>query len=633
MSLQDSPQDNARPHKLVCGHGFVAQQSRRTHPDQPKLETSQHPHSTRTAPTRATLAALERVMYRGQWLLIGADNRKISTVRSLDALRNGLATGAAVTAAARLVDGVHGADIDAEDSVIGDAVAEALVAWCVKHALPYLVRESGRPGGRHVITAITHHHVSPAEWHTLCGELAEAFGVVVDDRTDKALRLLTAPHRLGSSSRVISCTLSPGDVVDARNLYDGIPSAAHTGSRRPKPARSIRGVPGPSRSEAEFRVAMVLARRGYTMDEAWTELHHQLNENAKAFGQGRDWWERYVWLIAMTKAAAEQGLSPTQAWTLVERDRLSSCGRKWWDELWSLSKDEAAGDRPRAVRLVGELSPTALDSADPGAADAMRRGLHHAVGATLSGVDPRRRHSVLVVLCALVPALLTREGSMSMRQIAERGHVYTSTVQTAIATAVEYGLLTVAHRYPGGARACQTYALGPTAERHVREAESSPHTSCSTPAPLGDSSPSKLSALHSGEREAWTPRSDVLSSVAPGDRLATSAHPVAKNLRSQWVQKQWWVSLTAEQQAERIRLRRIHLGQLHPSLRRTWFTWLDERAGIVAAATTFIASSPKPAPEAAAVLAAAPVTLHRGLRALKPNYQPGAHDVQHVLAA
>ncbi|MGW6730193.1 hypothetical protein ACWF9G_30205 [Nocardia sp. NPDC055029] len=618
----------------MCGHGLATEKGSRTHPEQHKNETSQRNHPAPSAPTRVELGALERVVYRGQWLLIGADNRRVSTVRSLNALRQGLAAGTAVTAAARLVDGVHGADIDSEDPVIGDAVAEALVAWCVKHALPYLVRESGRPGGRHVITAITHHHVDPSEWHTLCQKLSEDFGVVVDDRTGKALRLLTAPHRLGWPSRVISRTITPGDVVDARNLYDGIPSATRAGSpRRNSHARAARRVTDGSRSEIEFRVAMVLARRGYTLDEAWTELRHQLNENAKAFEQGRDWWKRYVWLIAVTTVAAEQGLSPVQAWALVERDRLGACGRSWWDELWLLAKAEADADRPRAVRLAGELSPTALDSVDPGDAEAMRRGLHQAVAATLIGVDPRRQHSVLVVLCALVPALLAREGSMSMRQIAERGHVYTSTVQTAITTAVEHGLLTIACRYPGGARSCQTYALGPAAQRYVERPPSSPHTSCSTPAPLGHSSPSKLTALHTAEREAWTPRSDVLASVAAGERLATSKHPVAKNLRSQWFQKKWWTSLTVEQRAERIRLRQTELGQLHRSLRRSWFTWLGERAGIVEAAEHFIASAPEPAPEAATVLAAAPVTLHRGLRDPAVTHRICTAADQLVLAA
>ncbi|MFF2088620.1 hypothetical protein ACFVVM_32955 [Nocardia sp. NPDC058176] len=558
----------------------------------------------------------------------------MSTVRSLDALRRALDTADVATVAASLVDGVHGADIDAEDPVVGDAVAEALVAWCVANNLPYLVRESGRPGGRHVITAITHHRVDPAQWRALCKKLSQRYRVVVDDRSDKALRLLTAPHRLGLPSPIISCTLTPGDVIDARNLFPGRETRVSERKATTKAGKSARRVPDGSRSEAEYRVALVLARRGYTAEEAWTELKVQLSDNAKVFepGRGRDWWQRYVWLSAVTTVAAEQRLHPDQAWALIERDRMTECGRPWWDELWSIAVAEAATGRPRATTLVGELSPTALDAADPGEAEAMRRGLHEAVEVVLASVDPRRRQSVLILLCALVPALLVRGGSMSMRHIAERGQIRTSTVQSAVATAVEYGLLVISQRYGGGtAKTCQVYALGPAALSYIRKAQqSSPHTSCSTPAPTGSANQSALTELHAAERAAWTPRCDVLAALAPGERLATSQHPLAKNLRSTWAQRNWWRTRSPEEQAERLRLRRETLAGLHRSTRNAWFDWLVKREQIAAAAARI--SSGAGTDEDGALVTAAPIALHRGLKR-PPWTADSVDDGQGVLIA
>lgn len=566
----------------------------------------------------ALLGALERVMYRAQWLLIDEDNRCVDRpLRSLTALRRGLTDGTAATAAARLVDGVLAADIDIDDPIIGDAIAEALVAWCVKHDLPYLIRDSGRAGGRHVITAITHHRVDPREWRSLCRQLADSYrehGAVVDDRTGKALRLLTAPHRLGRPTRVLACTLAPAHVLDARALHIARPQRG----RRSGATKQKRGGRGSrvssSRSEKEFGVTLVLARQGYTIDEAWTELHLQLPESAKSFEQGRDWWERYVWLIALTVVAAEQGHTPEHAWELVERDGLADCGREWWDDLWTLKLDEAAMNRPRATLLPGQLPPSALESADKGEEQIMLRGLHRAVEAALPTADPRRRRSVLIILCALVPALLVREGSMSIRAISVRGGVHTSTVQTAIATAVAHKLLVITTRYAGGSKACQSYALGEAALPHIEAArESSPHTSCSTPAPTGSANIKKLKRRYTRDRKAWTPRCDLMESLASGERLATSQHPTAKLLRSRWAQKTWWTTQTPEQQEHRRSARRAVLAALHHTTRRRWFDWLNERSEIDAAADRFTARTATAADMAR--LAQPPIAYHRGLLA------------------
>lgn len=575
------------------------------------------------------LSALERVMYRPQFVKIGPDNLGTGTVRTLDTARAALGEDTVATVAGKLTDGLMAADIDAEDPLIGDACAEALIAWCIDHTVPYLLRESGRPGGRHVVAVVTNSTVPVKEWARLCRTLSHRYQVVVQDRTGQVLRLLSAPHRIGLPSPVIACTFTPAIVMNAFRFRR---AAAKTKTRRGRhdDATYEPGDGDSSRSGREFGVACAMARAGWAAQQAWETLRA---DAGKAAESGRAWFLRYMWERALTIAAAEKALTETEAWEFV----ISECpgarvrGRDAWRYWWRRALAEAAVDRPRRYRLPdGEITGPTLAPEIAATLAATRDGLRAAADAALTGADPRRRHSVHAALYALAYAIVTRDGAMSTRMIAERARLDTKTVRACLATALSSGLLLYSRRYGGGAKDCDSYVVGPTALAAVTAAQrgSSP-TRCTTPAPHGTASLPRLRSQHAHDRRRWHLRCDVLASLAPGERLATSTHPAAKLLRSLWHQRKWWASLTPEQQHERREQRRALLRGLNQVDRSNWFNWLERRELITNAADRTTAH-----PEVgddARLLRAVPATLHRGMA--DPGWRTHSRPSANRLAA
>ncbi|WP_280393456.1 hypothetical protein [Nocardia wallacei] len=534
---------------------------------------------------------------------------------TLDEARAAIADGTAASAAGRLAAGLLGADVDAADPVIGDACAEALVAWCVEHGLPYVLRESGRPGGRHVIAVVTGSGVPVRKWARLCRRLAREYGVVVQDRTGQHLRLLTAPHRVGLPSQVIACTADPAQVLDALEIT-ARKRPARRGRRSPaRPGR--RGGFDLTRSGREYGASCAMARAGYTARQAWQVISQLVGKSAAL---GERWWRRYMWLSAVTVVAAEQGLDEDAAWELARRACPAAClarGRAWWrDGKWSAAVAEAAVDRPRRYRL---------DDTDPAAAEtelspevraeiaATREGFEAAVAAELGGLHPQRRHSVRAALWALAAAIVTREGSISVRCLAIRARLDGKTVRRALATAVQAGLIVATHAYTGGRADCDAYGPGPAATDHLIAARStvSP-TRCTTPGAHGRASRKRLHAEARAARRTWALRCDALAALAPGERLADSRHPAAKLLRSLHHQRTWWRNLTSDEQHARREARQAHMRRLPVDDRRSWFGWLARRELISNAADRLLTRTA--APDDLETLLAAPLTVHRGMR-------------------
>ncbi len=597
-------EDTLRPDAVTTG-------SQRVGIPEPSVHTFKRANSRVIRPNRALLGALECVMYRAQWVLIDRENHGI-VIDSLDAARAAIASGTAASAGGRLADGLLGADIDAEDALVGDACAEALIAWCGRHQIPYLLRDSGRPGGRHVIAVVTHSAVPVEQWNKLCRELSNRHKVVVDDRTGRVLRLLTAPHRIGLPSPVLSCTITPSDVLDAPKGQLPRTVKHRLASDRPKARPSAQ--PG-DRSAYEFGVACAMARRDYTGKHAYTEL---VALDGKTAERSKRWFQRYLWIPAIATVSAERGLDHDSAWKLAQRDCGAECDRLgivWWRGLWERAVSEAKTTRPRRHRLPDEV-PADPNTLDQDQLAATRAGLAAAVDSLLGGIDPRRRHSVHVVLHALAVALVGREGSMSLRDLSLRSLIDLKTARRAIGTAVEHGILVVTHHYGGGATDCTAYGVGPSAAQHINAASSgSSPTSCSTPAPTGRCHPARLHGRYARERRIWSLRCDALSTLAPGERLATSQHPTAKLLRSLWYQRKWWVSMTSDEQDQRRTERKGVLGKLSRSERTAWFNWLSRRETIVAAAAALKAKPGHSLPaQAERALRQAPLTVHRGMR-------------------
>ncbi|WP_280357516.1 hypothetical protein [Nocardia otitidiscaviarum] len=569
--------------------------------------------------SREFLSAVERVMFRRQFVLIDADNSSPARVDTLEEARAAIAAGTVPTAAGRLADGLLGSDIDADDPVIGDACAEALIAWCDKHRLPHLLRESGRPGGRHVIAVVMNEQVPVKEWARLCRDLSRRYRVVVQDRTGQAMRLVTAPHRIGLPSPVIACTLTPAAVMDAirvrRTAIRGKGRKTSSGRSR---ASTATVQADSTRSGHEYGLTCAMVRHGWSPQQIWEELRGQ---GGKAAERGQEWFRRYMLMNAVTTVAAEDQASEAEAWARAVRacPKIQAYGRDWWRYWWRRALAEAATTRPRRRKLPttgGQVGELPLETARE--LKATRRGLLAAVDTCLPDIDPRHRRSLHAGLYALAYALVIRDGSMSVRAISESARLDTKTVRTVLRTAQETGLLVIRHHYAGGASDCTAYGLGPaalaivTSEITTAPEDYSP-TTCTTPAPHGAACPTRLRRQHRADRRSWRLRCDVLAELAPGERLATSRHPVAKLLRSLWYQRQWWHSLTSEQQEQRRDQRRAMLGTLSRSRRSEWFDWLADREEIVAAADRLTGSTADAGDTG--LLLAAPVTIHRGLRA------------------
>ncbi|NEW42519.1 hypothetical protein [Nocardia cyriacigeorgica] len=543
-------------------------------------------------------------MFVPQFVLIGRDNERVGTPPDLKAARAALARGEAATLGGRLADGVYGADIDTDDPVLGDAAAEALVAWCVCQGLPYLVRESGRSGGRHVIVVRTHAKVKPSAWAKLCAKVTRQLAISVTDRTGQVLRLPTAPHRRGLSAPVVSCTITASTVLDR-------PAARATRRQGRSSARlGATGSPG-TRSESEFGLSCALARAGYNTEAAWREVQ---SLGGKSADRGRNWWTRYMWVSAVSIAAAEDGLDESAAWQQARR-ACPPISRRWWAPVWKRARAEAKTDRPRRRRIAS----AAADAAQLQRIEDYRAGFAAAV-AELPAMDPRFRKSVAAALHALSAPLVTRGGSVSDRDLSLRALLDKKTVRKALSYAIDHNLIIRNHEYKGGAKDCTGYELGPAVTITAQPSETSSPTR-GTPHPCGTSNASRLRRTYHQERQRWRRRCDALASLAPGERLANSQHPAAKTLRSLHFQRIWWTSRTREQQETRRTERREVLAQLHHSQRSAWLDWLDTRADITRAADRLLAHRADLLD--AQRLSTAPATIHRGLVGL-----PGGIDSQ-----
>lgn len=373
--------------------------------------------------TDTQLQDLDERLFRGPWVLIAPDNTSPARVRSLDAARAAITDGPVHAVAGRVRDGVLAADIDPVDgyAIYGDVCAEELVAWCLHHDLPYLVRESGRPGGRHVVSlARTRRHRT--QWRALCSRLGRRYKTPVDDRTGKSLRLLTAPHRGGLRSPVISCTLTR-TTLDQALVAAATPSKATGHRSAPRPAAT--STRDTSRSGREYGLLCAMVRSGYSAEAAWRVV---ATPGSKAAARGLYWWRRYQWLNAVTTVAAENHIAEDEAWRLAQHAWPGSSRRlthKWWLGLWQRAQQEAGRNRPRRKQLGSHM--TAHHAADDRQQDQdaeiaqLRQRLLTAAATVLpsSGTRRQRQASASTALFHLVPALVTRGGAISVRDLAE----------------------------------------------------------------------------------------------------------------------------------------------------------------------------------------------------------------------
>ncbi len=602
--MADRSEGIARPISVACEHALNTCDS---------YDTSSDPQGNcPDGSSCVSLAELERALYVAPFIAIQRDNRG-DPVKDLVTLRAAVACGRSASAGARLAPALGAADVDAATAALGDAAVRALLEWCVARGLPYLLRKSGRPGGRHVITIFDSPNTA-AEWHRFCVNLADRLGTVVDDRTGQVLRLLSAPHRRGLPSRIVVSTITPAAIAEAAAAWE-VPVRESKISRPGRACRRARSRASNSRSECEFGLACALARNGYDTAAAWAEVS---TKGSKARDRGERWWRRYAWLPAVTLVAAEEAITERSAWARA-KDACPEIGRnlQQWREMWKQALTEAKTERPRRRRLKPALA-TSTNHTDSAEIRALEAGLRAAVQ-DLTDLETRRRKSLSTVLCALAMPLLTREGSISLRDLSVRSRLALATVRRALAAAIDLGLLEISRAYTGGADDCHAYRIGPAASSYITRAEDYEHTSLDTPRPLGRCTLARLTAQYNRDRLYWRARCDALAALAPGERLAVSQHPAAKLMRSLWFQRRWWTNLSDHEQEERRTARREVLRQLHPSERKAWFRWLDRRHDITAAMDRILIHAETP--EDAGTVLNAPLTIHHGMR--DPQWRAG----------
>jgi hypothetical protein len=219
-----------------------------------------------------------------------------------------------------------------------------------------------------------------------------------------------------------------------------------------------------------------------------------------------------------------------------------------------------------------------------------------------------------------------RAGSISVRDLAELARLDPKTVRATRDALISLAVLAVAHRYEGGAEDCHGYAVGPAAQSYIEAAQgaagkTSP-TSCSTPppTPTGHANVTRLRTRHANDRQLWRLRCTLSAATdTTGETYADSQHPAAKTLRSLHYQRQWWGSLSPEQQEQRRAERRRVLGQLDPAGLSAWLDWLARRELIRIAADHITAGTAVPVDHDAVTLA--PLIVHRGMR--DPQWRTG----------
>lgn len=546
------------------------------------------------------LQQADQALFTAPFVLIAADNESPQRVSKQAEAHAAMTAGMAV--AGQLHPAALAADVDPEDASAdpeaGDAAAEDLVRWAEDHGLAWVVRASGRAGGRHVLVVTPSRSVAAAltpDWTRVCRWVAEQHQVPASPR--RTLRLLSAPHRLGLASPVLAATLDVEDLPAPQALpQDAVPKTS-SGRQVRRPQRAARRASPSSndRSRVEYGMALAHARAGWTARQAW---HAIAEPGTKAAEQGVRNWRRWVWAPATTVVAAERGERADEAWGRFEHAsprRARALGRDGWQATyWDPAVIEAHRDRPRRHRTGSGRGPSEAQQQE---ISLVQNGLRSAAEAALaeSGRRPQFRRSVLAALDALAPVLVLRDGSISERAWCESACLARETLRRALAWLVEHDILQRTRTYTGGAD--DSAAWQPTG--HTQSIlDSSRETEATrgvhpTPRAYGQADPRRLARTHARQRQEWALRCSVSARTKSSEKTyKNSDHPAARALRSLWFQKRWWHRKNAEHQEQRRRERRTELGALHASTRSQWFAWLSHRQEVVAAAARLDAGMP-----------------------------------------
>jgi hypothetical protein len=450
-------------------------------------------------PDTYTPSRLDQALFGPPFIVIDADNAAHTITHDLAEAVEILNTdGAARAIVGTLTPPMLAVDIDPADTgaspEAGEVVAEQLVLWAETYGLPWLRRDSGRPGHGHLVIQMP---------PSLRDELLVVVRVLAARQSVSAtvrstLRLTSSPHRDGLPGPIRTSTLIAADATRH-------PSARPAGTAR---TARRRRVVSRSRSEGEYGHALALARASYTTAHAWS-FANLAGTKAREIGQAA--WQRWFWAPATTIAAAENGLTEQQAWDLfnyASPTQAAHLGRdEWRRSRWQPALQEAAKSRPRRRRLgphqVGENrrepSPCRLRQVRAALQRAVDRCLDRGlnVGTSAGPIVGVRVNSLRAALDALAHALVTTQGSISVREWAERARLDPKTVRRARDVALSLGILKRVHHYAGGGTDCDAFAS-------IGETDSEPNKELTSPTlytpTLGEADVLRLQRQHYQDR-------------------------------------------------------------------------------------------------------------------------------------
>ncbi|MHA6752179.1 hypothetical protein ACX31A_15120 [Dermacoccus nishinomiyaensis] len=285
--------------------------------------------------------------------------------------------GRVTTIVGRLRPDFTAVDVDVA-GVQGEAITEAIAAWCDRLSIWHLVRPSGgAPGRHHVILRPGEHRDALAEMVADLRVRWQASATMIDLRT--ALRPLSAPHRRGGWTAPYQPARALLVLGDSNGItaFDGVATTRlqarsrgitqrewatpaprtprRTYPRRPlpakwqtylatgrKPAWSKAHSPttDTSRSTYELMCTAAMLRAGMSHDEAWRAIE---TAHPDAMTRSRASWPRWVRAVWNITVKSDDDFAPvprvdepilqatqeardrlrTFAWTLEMRERVS----------------------------------------------------------------------------------------------------------------------------------------------------------------------------------------------------------------------------------------------------------------------------------------------------------------------
>lgn len=522
--------DTARTSAVITPPSGIGRTESTPHSLPPDSKLLRNPMPSTFSPSK-----LDKALFGAPFIVIDAHNATYAITHDLaEAASLVNAGGAARAIVGTLIAPMIAVDIDptdtGEDPEAGETVADQLTLWAESYGVPWLRRDSGRPGHVHLVIKVP--GCLRDELQVVVRMLALRQNVSATVRS--TLRLTSSPHRNGLFSPIRAGTLVAAD--GSRRPPSRPRGAARTTRRRPSAGRS--------RSEGEYGHALALARAGHTSTHAWSFANLA---GTKARDIGESAWRRWFWAPATTVAAAENGLTEQQAWSLFHDAspvQAAHVGRDGWRRSrWLPALREAAEARPRRRRLgthrgdgrrwepVGhelrkvQASLQAVLDNRLGLASQGKMRPH-----TIGGV---RVNSLRAALAALAHAIVTTRGSISVRDWAERAHLDPKTIRRARDVALDLKIVERVHNYAGGTADCDAFSL-------VVDSRDDSNTTATSPTlytpRLGQADAHRLKNQHQSDRLVWARHLEM--QVSPVGKELKSSDPASHSPTSLQIRTQ-----------------------------------------------------------------------------------------------